>query len=263
MQAPEPAAGFRVVIVDDDAGARRAMRGALATLPGAEIVAELDGGDAAVAAIPASAADVVLLDVQMPGRDGFGVVSAIGAARMPPVVFVTAHERHAVRAFEVYAVDYVLKPFVDERLREAVGRALRRGALDRAAAAAGRLGSLMRALEDPLAAPAGAPLRRFLVHDGERIRFVAVDEVDWMEADGNYLRLHAGAECHLIRATLSSTLERLDPARFVRIHRKAAVNIDRVAEVQPWFSGDCVAILRDGAQLSVSRTYKGRLLRSF
>lgn len=261
MPAAEP---FRVVIVDDDEGARLAMRRALAELPGAAVVAELARGAEAVGAIPASGADVVLLDVHMPGLDGFGVVAAIGVERMPPVVFVTAHDRHAVRAFEVHAVDYVLKPFEDERLREAVARALRRGALDRAATAARRLGSLMRELDDPLTAgPAGARLRRFLVHDGERIRFVAVDDVDWLEADGNYLRVHAGGACHLVRATLSSTLERLDPARFVRIHRSVAVNIERVAEVQPWFSGDCVAILRDGAQLAVSRTYKDRLLRSF
>lgn len=255
---------YRVAVVDDDPAARRAIVSALESETRIEVVAEIGSGEEAVAVIPEAAPEVVLLDVEMPGMSGLDVVAEIGVDRMPPVVFVTAYERHAVKAFEIHAVDYVLKPFEAERLRSAVRRALRRLALDRTEETARSLRTLLGALDDPLAAPgpgsAGRFLERFVVRDRERIRLVPVEEIDWLEADGNYVRLHAGEDEHVIRATLSGTLERLDPGRFVRIHRSWAVNVDRIAEVQPWFGGDYIAILEDGEQLRISRTYKSALL---
>lgn len=249
----------RLLVVDDDPLARGAVRAALDALPSVAIVAEGATGAAAIELIHAHAPDAVILDVHLPDLDGFAVVEAIGAANMPPIVFVTAFDHHAVQAFEVFAVDYVVKPFTDARLHAAVTRALHRRALEQADAAAGGLPALVRAL-DTAPAAAGDTTRRFLIRDAGRIRFLAVDDIDWLEADGNYVRLHAGGEAHSLRATLRATLEQLDPARFVRIHRSAAVNVDRVAEVQPWFGGDYLAILRDGSRLRVSRTYKHHLL---
>lgn len=256
---------YRVAVVDDDPAARRSIRTALAEEPRVEVVAEIGSGEEAVEVIPRAAPEVVLLDVEMPGLSGLDVVSEIGVERMPPVVFVTAYERHAVRAFELHAVDYVLKPFAADRLRAAVRRALRRLALDRTEETARSLRTLLGALDDPLAEPGppaarGRFLERFVVRDRERIRLVPAEEIDWLEADGNYVRLHAGDDEHVIRATLGGTLDRLDPARFVRIHRSWAVNVDRIAEVQPWFGGDYIAILEDGEQLRISRTYKSGLL---
>lgn len=256
---------FRVAVVDDDPAARRSIRETLEEEPRIEVIAEIGSGEEAVARIPEAAPEVVLLDVEMPGLSGLDVVAEIGIERMPPVVFVTAYERHAVQAFEIHAVDYVLKPFEPERLRSAVRRALRRLAFDRTEETARSLGTLLRALDDPLADPdpgvaGNRHLERFVVRERDRIRFVPVEEIDWLEADGNYVRLHSGDREHVIRATLSGTLERLDPRRFVRIHRSWAVNVERIAEVQPWFGGDYIAILEDGEQLRISRTYKSALL---
>ncbi|HEX2206533.1 MAG TPA: LytTR family DNA-binding domain-containing protein [Longimicrobium sp.] len=259
---------LRVVTVDDEPLARDCIRLALAREPGWEIVAECPGGPAAVEAIERKAPDLVFLDVQMPGMDGFGVIEAVGPERMPATIFVTAFEEHALRAFQVHAMDYLLKPFGDERLREALEHARRRIRTDRRGELGARLEALLRDVHGggahPAASADAAPPRYatwLTVSAQNRTQFVPVAEVDWLEADGKYVRLHAGGRTHLIRGTLAATAERLDPAHFVRIHRGTVVNVARIREVQPWMGGDHLAILHDGTRLRVSRTFRGALLR--
>jgi len=260
MQTAETAAPLRALIVDDEPLARDCVRLALAKQPGIRVVGECADGEQAVDEILAHRPDLVFLDVQMPGLDGFGVVEQVGAERMPAVVFVTAFDEHALRAFEVHAADYVLKPFDDARFADAVRHATRQL----------RSGDELRQRLDALltevrgggsGSGAGRPITRLMVQVKDRIRFVRTDEVDWLEAAGNYVRVHAGTQAHLIRATLAGLCEQLDPARFVRIHRSTVVNVDRIREVQPWFGGDYIAILEDDRQLRVSRSFRDALLR--
>jgi two-component system, LytTR family, response regulator len=262
--APPPP--LRVLIADDEPLARDCIRLALGTESDVEVVAECADGGEAVEAIRRLGPDLVFLDVQMPGLDGFGVVERVGAERMPPIVFVTAYDAHALRAFALHAVDYVLKPFDDRRFREALRHARRQLRLERESELGRRLTALVRdyaalGAEPSLAAPAGGYATRVLVRHGERSVFVATDEIDWFEAAGNYVRLHAGPRTELIRATLASLLLQLDPKRFARIHRSTIVNLSRVREVHPWFGGDYVATLADGQELRVSRSYREALLR--
>jgi len=296
-----PAIGtVRILIVDDEPLARDCMRLALHDVPGVTIVAEVGDGTSAVEAIHQHGPDVVLLDVQMPGLDGFAVLERLDPATMPVVVFVTAFDSHAIRAFEVHALDYVLKPFPDERLVAAVDRARatiqerRNGELGRRLAEfvqswqAGALAPASDSLgtgvasrppgaasidkfdasideEHEVAEPQrpGAPsyIGRFAVRSDGRVRFVAAADVDWIEADGNYMVLHVGETRHRLRASLAGLTEGLDPRRFVRIHRSVIVNVERIREVQPWFGGDYIAILRTGAKLRVSRLRAPQLLR--
>jgi two-component system LytT family response regulator len=229
----------RAVIVDDEPLARDCVRLALGHQPGVEVVAECADGEQAVDAIRRHRPDLVFLDVQMPGVDGFGVIERVGVEEMPAVVFVTAFDEHALRAFEVHAVDYVLKPFDDARFGDAVRHACRQ-----------------------LRAGGGGELRRTLHTLLRELRSVRVDDVDWFEAAGNYVRIHAGAQAHLVRLSLSGLGDKLDPGRFVRIHRSTIVNVEKIAEVQPWFGGDYLALLHDGRQLKVSRSFRDRLLRT-
>jgi two-component system, LytTR family, response regulator len=261
---------LRIVTVDDEPLARDCIRLALRGDPGCEVVAECPDGEHAVQAIEREAPDLVFLDVQMPGMDGFGVIERIGAERMPPVIFVTAFEEHALRAFQVHALDYLLKPFGDDRFRQALAHARRRIHTDQAGELGRRLHALLRDVHagvhpaaHPPAAPApSSPYATWLTVSAQnRTQFVRVDDVDWMEADGKYVRLHTGPRAHLIRGSLAAVAERLDPAHFVRIHRSTVVNVARIREVQPWMGGDHLAILHDGTQLRVSRTYRGALLR--
>ena len=253
-------ATVRALIVDDEPLARDCVRLALERQPGIEVVGECADGEQAVEAILAERPDLVFLDVQMPGLDGFGVLERVGVERMPAVVFVTAFDEHALRAFTVHAADYVLKPFDDARFADAVRHArrqLRPGGQD----------ELRRRLEALLAEAKGAATpappfaTRLMVTVKDRIRFVRTEDVEWLEAAGNYVRIHTGGQSHLVRATLAGLAEQLDPARFVRIHRSTVVNVDRIREVQQWFGGDYLAILEDGHQLRVSRSYRDALLR--
>jgi two-component system LytT family response regulator len=264
VSPPVPNA-LRVLVVDDEPLARDCVRLALAGVPGVAVVGECADGPAAVDAIRALRPDVVFLDVQTPGLDGFGVVDAVGAEHMPPVVFVTAYDTHAIRAFEVHALDYVLKPFENERLLAALDRARAARRAQRDGALGRRLARLLRELElrgTGAAPPHRAPARRFAVRDDGRIRFVAAYEVDWIEADGNYAVLHVGAQRHRVRFTLQALARELDPSTFFQIHRSTIVNLDRVKEVQPWFGGDYIAILTTGEKLRVSRTRAPLLLRT-
>jgi two-component system LytT family response regulator len=208
--------------------------------------------------------------VQMPEVDGFGVINGVGVGRMPPVILVTAHYQFALKAFDVHVVDYLLKPYTRARLRNAI---------DRVHALRG-LGEGGTRMERPASPPATAAraggegtrddnaptseqgyAARLLVKHGDRIRFVAVDSVDYFEASGSYVDLHVGKEKHRVRRTMTDIQSQLDPRRFVRIHRSTIVNVEHIKEVQPWFNGDYVALLQNGEQLRVSRVYRDDLLR--
>jgi two-component system LytT family response regulator len=257
----EPASTIRVLLVDDEPLARERMRTALGQIPEVEVAGECADGLEAVAAIERGAADLILLDIQMPGLDGFGVVEQVGAERMPAVVFVTAYDSYALRAFEVHALDYVLKPFAPARFEDAVRRGMAQVRLRQAGETGRRLASLLRELPPGLEDARGRYATRILVREGDGFGFVDTGRVDWLESAGNYVRLHAGERSWLVRATLASVQASLDPARFVRIHRSTIVNLDRVREVQPWVGGDYIAILKDGRKLRVSRTHREELLR--
>ena len=245
---------LRVLIVDDEPLARDCVRLGLAGDPGVEIIGECSDGASAVQAIQRLVPEVVVLDVQMPEQDGFSVIEEVGADRMPVVVFVTAFDRYAVRAFELHALDYVLKPFDDGRLRTALRRARERLREQREGELGRRLADLLQARSHE------GQLRRFSVRENDRIHFVPVEHVDWIEADGNYVVLHEGPRDHRLRGTIRALAARLDPGRFLQVHRSAIVNLDRVAEVQAWFGGDYLVLLRTGAKVKASRTYAGRLL---
>ena len=265
---PDPEAGrIRALIVDDEPLAVDNVRIALAAFPDVEVVGECGSGRAAVEAITRARPDLVFLDVQMPSLDGFGVIEEVGPDAMPHVIFVTAYDEHALRAFEVNAVDYLLKPFDDERFEACVLHALARVRAARSGEAGQTLSRVLDSLPtamDTRPGEEGSPhAERILVREGERMRFLHTRDLDWLEAAGNYVRLHAGKERHLIRATLTELSSRLDPRRFVRIHRSTIVNVDRIHEIQPWAGGDYVAVLQDGQQLRVSRTYRDHLLKPY
>ncbi len=256
MSAPP----LRVAIVDDEPLARSALRSALTTLDGVEIVGEAEDGREAIGLLRTEAPDVVFLDVRMPGVDGFGVLEPFDDLDRPDVVFVTAHDDAAVKAFEVRAIDYLLKPFDDRRLEATLER-IRARRREREAEA---LGSRLEAF---LARPGrGEQSRevhtRIQVRRGEHIRFLPVARVRYIETDGNHLVLHlVDGDTARIRRTLKDLLRVLDPRIFVRIHRSTVVNVDHLREVQPWFSGDYVALMKGGEELRVSRHYRDGLLR--
>jgi two-component system LytT family response regulator len=265
-EAPRPAPGtppVRAIVVDDEPLARDCVRLALREHPGVRIVAECADGEEAVEAIRSQRPDLVFLDVQMPGMDGFDVIEEVGVEEMPVVIFVTAYDQHALKAFEIHAVDYVLKPFDDARFADSVAHACERIRQADEVSLAARLEGVLRELPARLQDEDGGDgwARRIMVRDRDRILFVPAEDVDWIEGAGNYVRIHAAGDSHLIRATLTGMAERLDPARFVRIHRSTIVNVDRIKEVQPWAGGDYIAILHDGETLKVSRGYREELLK--
>ena len=269
-----------VLIADDEPLARERIRELVRAIAPDVEISEAGNGADAVAAIHTSRPDAVFLDVQMPGLDGFAVVESIGAAHMPPVVFVTAFDAHAMRAFDVAAVDYLLKPFDDARFLAAWQRLERAHAADTLSRDADRLIALLEtvranvssstpasvstslspsvspsispAVTSPL--PAGQYLERVLVRSGDRTVIVPIRDVHWMQSDGNYLDLHTGTGVHTLRETLVNLEAQLDPMRFVRVHRRVIVAIDQIREMQPWFAGDQIMILRDGTRLRVART---------
>ena len=240
------------MVVDDEPLARKRLLALLRDEPDIEVVGEAGGGTSAAKLIPVLKPDLVFLDIQMPGLDGFGVLRAIAPKHLPLVIFVTAYDEHAIRAFDVHAVDYVLKPVVESRFREAVRRAVDR----LGSSGADALSRQMALLLDRL--PAVIAPERLAVRAGERTVFVGVDEIDWIDVDGDYARLHVGKLTHLLRETLGD-LERRLPARFLRIHRSIIVQADRIQSVQPWFKGDYVITLRDGTRLTSGRTYRQRV----
>ncbi len=245
---------MRVLIVDDEALARERLRIFTEQEEDLEIVGECVDGPEAIAAIRDKQPDLVFLDVRMPNADGFEVVRAIGASEMPPVIFVTAFDRYALRAFEVHALDYLLKPFDRDRFRQALERARENRASGEAARLEGRLRALIEGLRD------GVPFaERLVIKSGGRVYFVKVDEINYIEAAGNYLRLHTDGKEHLLRETMNRIETRLDPKKFLRIHRSRIVNLDAVRELQPWFHGEYAVILNDGSKLTMSRSYRDKV----
>jgi two-component system, LytTR family, response regulator len=262
MSASSPGAAgtarrLRALIVDDEPLARERIRTLLADETDIEIAGECADGREAVAAISAEAPDLLFLDVQMPELGGFEVLEAVGIDRVPAVIFVTAYDRHALRAFDVHALDYLLKPFDRERFHAALTRArgeLARGPRAARAAIEPRLLALLEEME------AGKNrLERLVIKSGGRVFFLRVAEIDWIEAAGNYARLHVGRESHLLRETMKTLEARLDPGGFVRVHRSAIVNIDRIQELQPSFHGEYVITLIGSHRLTSSRGYSERL----
>lgn len=250
---------IRAILADDEPLARSRLRSLLAREPDVELVAECADGDATVAAVRAHRPDVLFLDVQMPGRDGFGVLEALAGEPLPQVVFVTAYDQHALRAFEARALDYLLKPFKQARLAETVRRlrerlAPRPGAAPAPAPApAPDLARQLRELLAEVRPPAPAPtLSRLAVRTNERVLFVRVPDLDYLESAGNYVVLHCGKENHVIRETLAALESQLPPG-FLRISRSVIVNLDRVKELQAMAAGEHVVILRDGRSLAMTR----------
>jgi two-component system LytT family response regulator len=236
---------LRSLVVDDEPLARRRLRTLLRAEPQVAVVGEAEDGDAAVDAIRKLRPDLVFLDVQMPGLDGFGVLDQVGLDRVPAVIFVTAYDRYALQAFDAHAVDYLLKPFDRARLREAIARAVKLSDSD----------ELLQRVYSLLAMAAKRPLRRVLVRSGGRIHFVSTSEIDWIEAAGHYVTLHAGRQAHLLRETMAALAARLDADRFVRVGRGTIVNLDAVRELQPASHGDLDVVLRNGTRLRASRRY--------
>lgn len=253
---------LRVLVVDDEAPARRKIVRLLKQEPDVQVLGEADGAEAALAAIEKHRPDLVFLDVQMPGTDGFGVVqslAAIAAGRsgdrhsqaksLPRIIFVTAHDQYALRAFEVHAFDYLLKPVSEERFRAALAR-VRAEQAQASNSFASQLQNLMEQLERERGYS-----ERILVQENGRARFVAAREIAWVEAEGNYVRVHCGAKTYTLRGTLEAMKEMLDPKEFVRINRSSVVRLDAIRELLPWFHGEYKVMLGDGMELRWSRRY--------
>jgi two-component system, LytTR family, response regulator len=243
---------IRAIIVEDEPHARSLLRSMLAAHGEIEIVDEAGDGNAAVRAITALRPDLVFLDVQLPELDGFEVLEALAIDPLPAVIFVTAFDQYALRAFEVHALDYLLKPFDAERVDRSVARAVEQ--LERVGAVelSRRLGEVLTHVRRNRP----SLLQRIPVKVEGRVRFVDAADIDWIEADDHVLRVHAGREVHVLRDTLTSIESRLDPSTFLRVHRAIIVNVGRIHEVQPWFQGDYVLVLKDGTKLTSGRTYR-------
>jgi len=237
---------IRCLIVDDEELARERVRSLLADEEDIQIAGEVADGHAAVAAIETHQPDLVFLDIQMPGLTGFDVIEAISGGKIPTVIFTTAYDTHAVRAFEISALDYLLKPFKPARFRESLERARARISGSHVTAGDPALNTLMSHLR----AMEGGP--RILVKSPEKILFVRAVEIDHVEAAGNYLVLHCGAERHIVRETMSAMVKRLEPSGFMRISRSSIVNLSRIRELQPMSSGHYTVILKTGAKLDMT-----------
>ncbi|MBI2515798.1 MAG: response regulator transcription factor [Opitutae bacterium] len=261
---------IRALIVDDEPAARRGVRMLLERDPDMQVIGEAASGPEAARKIVDERPDLVFLDVQMPEMDGFKVLENVVAKHSPVVVFVTAYDRHALQAFEVNAVDYLLKPFDDERFWAAVRRAKSEFQRRQTDSLGEKLGHLLDYLQTAASRGAGSPAsgageqeaitrERILLKTGGEIFFLKADEIDWIEAEGDYMKFHAGGRTHLLRETMGRLEEKLDPKRFVRIHRSTIVNLDRVKKLSPSFAGEYAVILADGTKLRLSRSYHERL----
>ena len=241
---------LRALVVDDEILARQRITHLLRRASDFSVIGECANGLEAVKAIEDQAPDLVFLDIQMPELDGFGVVEAIGAEHMPPTLFITAYDQHALRAFEVHAIDYLLKPFSPERFHQAMERA-RRWCGQEEGVRGPDYEALLAGLhkERPW-------VDRLLVRQADRHILVKTACIQWVEAEDNYVRLHVEGHSHLVRQTMTGLLSRMDPAQFRRIHRSAIVNLDFIKEFQPWTGGDYLVIMRDGTRLTLSRTFR-------
>jgi two-component system LytT family response regulator len=239
---------LRALVIDDEAPARKKLTMFLSQEPDVEVVGQASNGFDAIAAIEEHRPDVVFLDIQMPGMNGFEVLDALGTEDLPIVVFVTAYDEHAVKAFEVHALDYLLKPFDRSRLQDCLTRVRRQRQSDNAG------------IEAVLAEFRPKDyLTRIAVKARGRVLLLKTDEIEWIEACGNYVELHSRKQSYLLRKTLNALYGKLDPRQFVRVHRSTMVNLDRIQELQPWSHGDFIVVLKDGTQLRMSRRYRQNL----
>ena len=246
-----------VLVVDDEPIAREGLKLLLGRRPHVESVSEARNGREAIALIREQKPDLVLLDVQMPRTDGFAVVHAVGAERMPPIIFVTAHDQYAIRAFEIAAIDYLLKPVTEERFDLAFKRAIGRLRGAPHEDATKQLMVMLDAIANP-----PRQLERFAVRSGENTFFVPVNEVDWIEAFQNYVRLHVGAATHLLHVPMNTIEGVLDSNRFLRIHRSHIVNVRRIAQLSSITHGQYALELKSGQRLQSGRTYSERIRRT-
>ena len=244
---------IRTLIVDDESLARDRLRQLLEKETGVDLIGECADGRTAVMTIQQESPDLIFLDVQMPELDGFGVAEAIGSEAGPVIVFVTAHDKFALRAFEIHAVDYLLKPFDRERFQVALRRALEQVAQRDNSALIARQAALIASLKSPKTED------RIAVKAGGHVVWVKLDEVDWISSADNYAELHVGAKSHLLRETMAALEARLDPKRFVRISRSVIVNAPRIKELKRLFYGGCEVVLQDGTKLTLSRRYRDKV----
>jgi len=245
---------IKVLIVDDEVLARLKIRELLEQDPEIEIVAESGTGRDAVGEIRKHHPDLLFLDVQMPGTDGFAVLHALEEDELPLVILVTAYDQYALKAFEVHALDYLLKPFDYERFEKTVERA-------KIQIRQKENGDLTRGVRQLLQETRSKTryLDRLVVKTGGRVMFIRAEEIDWIEAEGNYVRLHIGKESNLLRESISSLANKLNPHKFLRIHRSTVVNVDRIKELQTWFHGEYQVLLHNGTQLLLTRSYRENL----
>jgi two-component system LytT family response regulator len=236
---------LRVLIVDDEPLARDSIRALLAEDAEVRVVGEGTGSDAE-ALISRARPDIMFLDIQMPEIDGFGVLDRVGADTVPVVIFVTAYDQYAVRAFEVHALDYLLKPFDDQRFAGALARAKERVGARRRGEVDNRIAELLKERD--------SSRTRFLIPVRDKTIVVDAAQIDWIEASDYYVTLHAGAAAHLLRQTMDEIEKQLDRRQFFRVHRSAIVNVDRVREIHPLFRGDCALVLADGRRIKLSRS---------
>jgi two-component system LytT family response regulator len=252
---------IKTLIVDDEPLARRNLRLLLAKDPQIEIVEECRNGREAVKAINALSPDLIFLDIQMPEMDGFDVLAQVGPGQIQAIIFVTAFDQYALKAFDVHALDYLLKPYDDERFAHALTRAKAQIEAREINRLSKRLLALLEERESERNAPVEAKgyLTRVMIKAAGRMVLLKVDEIDFVEADGNYAKLHVGRKAHLLREKMNDLEGKLDPERFVRIHRSVIVNLDRIKEMHPHFNGDYIVVLEDGRQLRLSRTRREHL----
>jgi two-component system LytT family response regulator len=245
---------YKALIVDDEPLARRSVRKHLRPFPEFDVVGECGDGESAVAALREQKPDLVFLDIQLPEFDGFDVIRAVGKNEMPVTIFVTAYDRYALQAFEAHALDYLLKPFSEDRFRDSLLRARRTLEMGKQQAPNHQLSRLLEEINRKK-----DYLERIPVPVKGRFLFFNVRDLDWIEAEGNYLRLHGGPTSHLIRGNMNDMEAKLDPDKFMRIHRSTIVNLQRIREVQPWFHGHHRVVMTSGRELKLSRYQKDKL----
>lgn len=249
---------MRTIIADDERLARQKLRVLLDAESGIHVVAECRDGKQAIAAVQAHKPDLLLLDIRMPDLDGFQILERIPVNEMPVVVFTSAHDQYAIRAFEANALDYLLKPFDQKRLHRTVEKARTELLKSHDQSMAGRI--LLDLLAHTKTAPKSVD-RRFMIKAGGRLVFLDLDEIDWIEAAANYVKLHAGNTSYLLREGIGRISEGLDPGSFIRVHRSTIVNVSKIKELQPCDSGEYIAVLRNGKELSCSRGCRAQLQR--
>ncbi len=260
-----PHSRLRVVIIDDEPTARRGVKLLLQQESDIEIVGEAGSGMAALELLRTTRPDIAFLDIQMPELDGFGVIRELDPKMRPAIIFITAYNQHALQAFEVHAVDYLLKPYEDERFHAAVDRARRDCRQRDQGTFNARLDQLLAHFEkgsrsrDGMSDSANSFSDRILIKSSGEVLFLKPGEIDWIEAEGDYMKFHVGGKAHLMRETMARLEARLDGARFVRIHRSTIVNLDRVRKLTPSIAGEYAVVLADGTKLRLSRSYQDRL----